>query len=44
MQTRNMYLGTEDPGTKTLTEIQSSKNDSETLGQKPEEPQRQLKS
>lgn len=38
MQTRNVYLGTEDTGTKTLKEILLSKNDSETLGQKPKEP------
>lgn len=38
MQTRNVYLGTEDTGTKILKEILLSKNDGETLGQKPKEP------
>lgn len=40
MQIRNVCLGTEDTGTKTLKEILLSKNDSETLGQKPKQSQR----
>lgn len=36
MQTKNVYLGTEETGMKTLKEILSSRNDGETLGQKPE--------
>jgi len=35
MQTRNVNLGTEDTGTEALKAILLSKNDSETMRQKP---------
>lgn len=40
MQTKNVFLDTEETGMRTLIEILLSKNDGETLGQKPKQPLR----